>query len=229
MLNDIPGCIRHLEGSNNLFTTELINVAVSRAKEKFVLVADTGFFKKHDVNMKNLIEYIEVYGEKIPDKTVCIFDYLYKQMPMYTQIIPGIDNPFEQKAFELLQNFIELKQGKYQLTKKLPLAEFVTDETYLHKHPDLKAFVLNNSHIDFCLYSDNIKKPILAIEIDGEKHQEREQIERDAKKEQILEYMEIPLLRVKSKVIWEEKEFLEEVEKKIESNKIEKVEKELEV
>ena len=62
-----------MKGPYNLFGKELINVAVSRAKDKFVLAADTKFFKKYDENMKNLIEYIEIYGEQIPDKTVGIY------------------------------------------------------------------------------------------------------------------------------------------------------------
>jgi len=215
VLNDTKECVSHITGPNNLFTPALINVAVSRAKEKFVLVGDTEFFKKYDVNMKNLIEYIEIYGEEIPDKTVCVFDYLYQQMPMYVQTIPGIDNPFEEKAFHLLEKYIQNKGKKYQIVKKLLLAEFVTDEPYLNENPELKAFVLHNAHIDFCLYTNTIRKPILAIEIDGEKHKEIEQQERDRKKEELLEHMGIPLLRIKSKVVWEEEEFFQKVEEKI--------------
>lgn len=214
-MNDTKECVNHITGPNNLFTPELMNVAVSRAKEKFVLVANTDFFKKYDKNMKNLIEYIEIYGEKIPDKTVCVFDYLYKQMPLYIQTIPGMDNPYEEKAFQLLLKYAKEKEGTYQIVKKLLLAEFVTDEMYLQEHPDLKAFVLHHAHIDFCIYTNSIKKPILAIELDGKKHEELEQQQRDRKKEQILEHMGIPLLRIKSKAVWEEKEFFQKVEEKI--------------
>lgn len=56
VLNNTKECINHLNGQNNLFSKQLINVAVSRAKDKFVLVADKEFFKKNDENMRNLIE-----------------------------------------------------------------------------------------------------------------------------------------------------------------------------
>ena len=178
-----------------MFGKELINVAVSRTKDKFVLVADAKFFKNYDENMKNLVEYIEIYGEKIPDKTVCIFDNLYKQIPTYKQSIKGLDNPYEEKIYELVKQYVE-KHNQYKFTHKLPLAEFATDKKFLEENPELKDFILRNSHLDFSIYTASINKPIVAIEVDGEKHKEPEQRIRDAKKERILKHMEIPLLRV---------------------------------
>ena len=130
-----------------MFGKELINVAVSRAKDKFVLVADAKFFKNYDENMKNLVEYIEIYGEKIPDKTVCIFDNLYKQIPTYRQTIKGLDNPYEEKIYELVKQYVE-KHNQYKFTHKLPLAEFATDKKFLEENPELKDFILRNSHLD---------------------------------------------------------------------------------
>lgn len=214
VLNNTKECVSHLQSDNNLFTNELVNVAVSRAKEKFTLVTDIDFFKKHDKNMKNLIEYIEIYGEEIPDKTVCIFDYLYREMPSYQQLIKNIDNPFEEKIFYLLKNYLKNKK-QYKMVYKLPLAEFVTDKKFLSKNKELKDFIQRNSHLDFAIYSNTINKPILGIEVDGKYHLEEEQKINDRKKEEILKYMEIPLLRIPSKVAWSEEELKEEIEKKI--------------
>lgn len=216
VLDETKDCINHLTGPYNLFSKELINVAVSRAKENFILVSDTKFFKKYDENMRNLIEYIEIYGDKIPDKTVCIFDDLYRQIPAYVPIIQGLDNPYEEKMYHLIKKYIEKYEGKYKFTYKLPLAEFVTDKKYLEAHPDLKDFVLKNSHLDFAIYTKSINKPILAIEVDGELHKEEIQKERDRKKNEILEYMEIPLLRVSSKNVWDIEEFERKVKAKME-------------
>lgn len=212
VLNETTECINHLKGSYNLFTKELINVAVSRAKDKFILISDTKFFKNYDENMKNLIEYIEIYGETIPDKTVCIFDDLYKQIPTYIPTIKGIDNPYEEKAYNLIKQYIEKSKNKYKFTYKLPLAEFVTDKKYLQENPELRKFILRNSHLDFAIYTTNINKPVLAIEVDGEKHNEEKQKKRDIKKEEILNYMEIPLLRIPSKNTWSIEDFEKEVE-----------------
>ncbi len=215
VLNDTEACRNHLLGPNNLFKQELINVAVSRAKEKFVLVADTKFFKKYNQDMKNLIEYLEIYGEKIPDKTVCIFDYLYENIPSYQKIIPDIENPYEEKMYHLLLNYLQKKNGKYKLKVKLLLAMFVTDEKYLNKNEKIKQFILHDSHVDFALYTDSINKPVLAIEVDGKYHEQEKQKQRDKMKEEILEYMNIPLLRISSKTMLAEAEFEQEIEKKL--------------
>ena len=98
---------------------------------------------------------------------------------------------------------------------KLPLAEFVIDKKFLDQNEDLKRFVLNNSHLDFAIYSDSINKPLLAIEVDGKYHNNEEQKQRDEKKEKILNYMNIPLLRVSSKVARNTKEFEEKLEEKL--------------
>lgn len=165
--------------------------------------------------MKNLIEYIEIYGDKIPDKTVCIFDYLYKQMPIYKQVIPNIDNPYEEKVFYLLKDFIKMKGGKYDFAWKLPLAEFVTDKNYLDANENLKSFIKRNSHLDFSLYTEDINKPVLAIEVDGKQHESKRQQKRDKMKEEILQHMEIPLLRIPSKVLWSKEEFENKIEEKL--------------
>lgn len=216
VLNNTEECRRHINGKNNLFTKELINVAVSRAKEKFTLIADTKFFKDNDKNMKNLIEYLEIYGDKIPDKSTCIFDNLYKQIPTYEKHIPNIDNIYEEKLYELLKNYVA-KSNKYKLKCKLPLAEFVTDKKYLNNNMEYKKFILNNSHVDFCIYTDNIKKPILTIELDGKDHDDIIQKQRDTKKNSILEDMGIKLLRVKSKIICSEEELFKIIDNKINS------------
>ena len=96
---------------------------------------------------------------------------------------------------------------------KLPLAEFVSDKKFLDANEELKRFVLSNSHLDFAIYSKNINKPILAIEVDGKNHQFEEQKKRDEKKEKILKYMDIPLLRVNSNSVWEDNWFSQEIEK----------------
>lgn len=197
VLNNIDEAINHLKGKHNLFSKELINVAVSRAKTKFVLLTDIKFFKEHDVNTRNLIEYIEAYGEVIPDKTVCIFDYLYQQMKTYT-VVENCDNIFEKTVKEYLDRYTQ-QHLEYHVVVKLPLASVVTDKKFLEDNPEVKQYIINNAHLDFTIYDNRIGKPIAVIELDGKHHKTPEQEERDTKKDFALKHMGIEIWRLKSK------------------------------
>lgn len=67
---------------------------------------------------------------------------------------------------------------------------FTEDEIRFIRNP--------NTHVDFLIYNDIQKIPILAIEVDGFKyHMESSvQYERDRKKDYIFKKCEIPLIRL---------------------------------
>ena len=68
------------------------------------------------------------------------------------------------------------------------------------------------------MYTQNINKPVLAIEVDGKTHDLAEQKIRDGMKEEILDYMGIPLLRISSKVAWDVEDFEKMIEDKLQQN-----------
>ncbi len=211
VLNDLDFCNRHLQGRQNLFTQELVNVAVSRAIDTFTLVTDRDYFQKHCGLLRNLILYIEKYGNRIPDTTVCLFDGLYRQMPVYTQQ-ENCSNPFELALWKSLLKFTQQHDGVFPYIK-MPLAELVTDCHYLEAFPSVKAFVLNErTHVDFVL-ENSLGNPVLAIELDGEMHRRSEQIRRDRMKDAALAHMRIPLLRLQSKNAFREEAFFDYLEK----------------
>lgn len=214
VLNDTEESRKHLKGKHNLFSRELINVAVSRAKNKFILVTDKEFFKKYDKNVRDLIEYIEVYGKEIPDKTVCIFDYLYKQIHSY-QITDNCSNIYEKTLRDYLIKYIKSNK-EYVIETKLPLATFITDKKFLDENPEVKQFILNkNTHTDFVIYKEKIHKPVLIIELDGKQHEKPIQKERDQKKDFALKHMRIKLWRIKSKETFTEEEFNNELNNRL--------------
>lgn len=213
VLNDLSICNRHLAGNHNLFTPELVNVAVSRAKNKFTLVTDKEYFLARSRLIKNLILYIDKYGKEIPDKTVCLFDNLYKQMPTYVEV-DNCSNPFELAVFKVLKKFCNM-HNSYTVFAKLPLAELVTDAHYLNTHWEIRNFVLSErAHVDFVI-ENILGNPALAIEVDGKDHDTKEQRARDAKKNEALKHMNIPLKRIKSKDAFSENDLIHLVENEI--------------
>lgn len=214
VLNNLEFANKHLTGKHCLFKNELVSVAVSRAKKHFVLVSDASYLREKNQQMRNLIEYIESYGKQIPDTTVCIFDGLYKKMKAYTRH-DNLDNVFEETFYRYLEDYCNTHQQVYCWIK-LPLADLITDKIYLDEHPDIKKFVMHhNTHVDFTL-CNAVKNPILAIELDGQSHEKKEQMERDNKKNAALKHMGIPLWRVSSKEALTADEFEQELRKRIE-------------
>lgn len=61
-----------------------------------------------------------------------------------------------------------------------------------------RKFVLNPwTHTDFLIYSKLDKKPVLVVEVDGYKYhvQNPKQLERDKRKDKILEKYNVPIIR----------------------------------
>lgn len=211
VLNDTEEAKRHLEGGHNLFGRELINVAVSRAKDRFIMVTDVEFFKKRDENVASLIEYIETYGEQIPDKTVCLFDYLYRQISVF-QPSGKADNVFEAKLQEVLNEYLESNE-KLECRMKLPLAAVVTDQKYLEEQEKIRDYITHHAHLDYTIHDTRINKPVLVIELDGKYHKEEEQAQRDELKNAALSHMKIPLWRIRSKEAWTEEQLFERLDR----------------
>lgn len=181
----------------DIINDELLNVAVSRAEEKFVLFTHKKFFIDIDHNLKYLINYIETYGKKLESNVNSIFAYLYKQIP-YIKLEACYDSLWEKRVHQVLLDTLKTYDGFY-VVMKTSLADVIIDEVYLKEHPEFKTFALNrNTHIDFLIYTDLTNQPLLAIEVDGKSHKEKIQIERDMKKDKILTDHNIPVWRIKS-------------------------------
>lgn len=197
----------------------LINVAVSRAKKKLMLVV-TGNEQTKERNITDLIDYIQYNNfEVIDSKIYSIFDYLYKQ---YTE---------ERKAY--LQKHKRVSAYDSENLMYSLIEEIIADNKYssldvichfplnmLIKNPELLSeqecqYAMNPAtHLDFLIYNRIGKKPVLVIEVDGyEYHKENTvQASRDLLKNHILELYEIPLLRFKTNGSGEKEKVVEVLE-----------------
>ena len=183
----------------------LINVAVSRAKKKLILVV-TGNEQKQEGNISDLIQYIQYNNFEVSDsKIYSIFDYLYSQ---YTQEriayfrthrrIAEFDS--ENLMYGLLQEILAIEKYAF-----INVACHVQMNMLIKSFEGLdereQRFILNPAtHIDFLLYNRISKRPMLAIEVDGYQYHKdgTKQDERDMMKNHILNSFGIPLLRFKT-------------------------------
>ena len=180
----------------------LLNVAVSRAKKKFILAITGNDIK--DSNISNLVDYITYYNGEIKESEVCsIFDILYKQYTEERQKfiqsrISVSQYESENIMFSLLGEIISTPEWNHLgVMLQYPLMRLIKSDALLNekeKEYTHRSWTL----VDFVLYNKTTRLPVLAIEVDGMSFHKSnsEQSKRDAFKNSVLNKANIPLLRL---------------------------------
>jgi len=179
----------------------LLNVAVSRAKKRLIVVV-SGNEQEKTGNIVDLISYIQYNKMEVVDsKVYSIFDFLYSQYREERWIYLKDKKRISQFDSEnMAYNFItEMLQGhpEYAVVCFEPLSMIIRDLSNLSDE-EVRYELNPATHVDFMVYNKVNKQPVLAIEIDGYSfHKEGTiQHERDKMKDHILEKSGIGLLRL---------------------------------
>lgn len=185
----------------------LVNVAISRAKKRFVLII-TGN-ELAEGNLKDLVGYITYCGGAVRESGIqSIFDRLYSQ---YTE---------ERKAYAVSHRHQSISQYATENYMNDLLTEMVAEDHWkrigvLFQYPlrllvstdavltDDESVYAGNSwtKVDFLLYDKVTRLPVLVIEVDGMSfHLEgSEQYRRDLLKNSVLKKSGVKLLRLSTK------------------------------
>ena len=184
----------------------LLNVAVSRAKQKFCLVV-TGNKQQKSDNISDLLAYIEYNNFTVTESKIrSIFDYLYKQ---YTEArmaylatrkrVSEYDS--ENLTYALIEDILRNNTAMRHLDVvcHLPLRMLIRDFSLLDES-ECRYAGNGLTHVDFLIYNKVGKQPVLVIETDGYQHHKEgsRQKERDKMKDRILELYGIPCERLKT-------------------------------
>lgn len=183
----------------------LLNVAISRAKKRLMIVV-TGNLQKKERIITELIDYINYNNFEVSDSNVCsVFDYLYSQYKderdeylKKHKKISMYDS--ENLMYCLIKDIIaENKFSSIGVICCIPLRMLIRNFDLLSAE-EYKYAMNNSTHLDFLIYNKITKKPLLAIEVDGyEFHKEgTAQAERDKLKNNIMNTCHIKLLRFKT-------------------------------
>lgn len=197
----------------------MVNVAVSRAKDKLILVTNGNDTK--DGNYHDLLGYIEYNDCTVEEgKVHSIFDYLYKQYDR--QRINYLDGKTriseydsENIAYSLILKILKSYDRYIHLDVlfEYPLRTLLPDMERLDEEQRRYA---NNpwTHADFLIYNTVDKQPVLVIEVDGFSfHSESEtQTGRDRKKDLILQTYGIPCLRLSTTGSEEERQITQSLD-----------------
>ena len=183
----------------------MLNVAVSRAVHSLAVV--TSQDPRNDrTNYGDLTRYIEYNNfEVIQSQVYSVFDMLYQgyaeQRRAYLQKHKRVseydsENLMYSAIQEVLSEEAFLTIG---CAVHVSLATLVKDYEPLTEEE--RKYARNPlTHVDFLLFNQMDKQPVLAIEVDGTGFHEAgsKQAERDIKKNSILEKCAVPLLRLRT-------------------------------
>ena len=180
----------------------LLNVAVSRAKSRLCLVV-SGNEQPNDSNIGDLIAYIEYNNFQVLQSSIySVFDLLYRQYTEARIAYLKKRQHISQYDSENLMYvaIVEILDKRPHLSLNVichqPLNMLIRDPKYLN---DVECqYAMNTAtHLDFLIYNQISKKPVLAIEVDGFHFHKpgTAQYERDRMKDRILSLYNIPLLR----------------------------------
>ena len=186
----------------------LVNVAVSRAVDKFILVTSDKIFKSNSGVLADLVNYISYnseFGIKEEGTVKSIYDLLYddyqEQLIRFRSRHPSKDFDSENLTKALLQKILSEKQyASFGCRMHVSLKDFINSKNLDLSYDEYKFLKNPNSHADFLIFNKMSKKPLLVIEVDGVSFHEQQkiQVERDTKKNSILEKTGINILRLKT-------------------------------
>lgn len=184
----------------------LINVAVSRAVDSFVLVTNFDQLPKSRY-IRDLIGYIQY---QYPDQPVgqsdvlSVFDLLYRDYdarlsPLAARLRDTAKYRSEEIIRVLLDDILaDNDQRHLRASAQVHLRSLVPQGTRLTDAQ--AAFARRTSSVDFVIFNAVTKQPVLAIEVDGFAWHENNpaQTDRDALKDSILERVGLRLLRLRT-------------------------------
>lgn len=180
----------------------LLNVAVSRAKKKLIIVsADQD--QPAGSNVGDLIGYIRYNNCDVQHSAISsVFDYLYSQYAEsrleYLKKHKRISEyDSENLMYALIQDELSKRTSQtLGVVYHQPLQLLFRDQSRMNFEE--QRFVNTGlSHLDFLIYNRVSKQPVLAIEVDGFRYHKKgtKQAERDEIKNHILEVYHLPLIR----------------------------------
>lgn len=199
------------EANDFVDNPNLINVAVSRAVDKLVLVVSDNM-QDDNSNIGDLIKYIEYNNFEVIDSNIySVFDLLYHSYSK--QLFERMKDRKHVSKFEsenLMNAVIEkvLSQDQFQNLSWVmhqPLKMLIRNPEKLDDNEC--QFAMNVlTHTDFVIFNKLNKMPVLVVEVDGYAYHANnpKQAARDKMKDIILQKYEIPILRLRTNESGEE-------------------------
>lgn len=183
---------------------QLVNVAVSRAARRFILVIN------HDMlpasrHLRDLVHYIQYRNPDdgvLDSRVLSVFDLLYKEYsaalePLAARVRGVSPHASENIAATVLADILAGEPfSDLVFAREILVRNLLPDLSRLT--PAQAAFVRNRASVDFVVYNRVTNRAVLAVEVDGFAYHEADpaQRARDAMKDTILRSHGMRLLRL---------------------------------
>ncbi len=170
---------------------ELINVATSRAKKELIIITDLGILNRlhhtlNDDDLYELVDYVKSNGTTlVTEKTTASRALGIKPYSSETETV------FLETLNHAMDNIFDGKR-KYSIEKEVAIA-------HVFKENLASVGLFYTGRFDFVVYEKSGKEkfPVLAIELDGKEHVEKEIVKkRDTKKQEICKAHNLQLIRI---------------------------------
>ena len=182
----------------------LVNVAVSRAIRRFVLVTNNDMMPTSRL-FRDLVDYIryQTPGTEVAESAVVsVFDLLYRDYSArLAPLAARVRNETRYRSEDIVSTVLHdiLTEERYAhlaVVRQVLLRNLLSGLDGLT--PRQEAYVLHRASVDFVVYNRVSNRPVLAVEVDGFAFHENNpaQLLRDALKNDILAARGLPLLRL---------------------------------
>ena len=181
----------------------LVNVAVSRAKECLMVFASDALINTADDttnNISELVRYIQYQGGEVKASAYSsIYDVLYDEKKLHATLkkisnsVTGVE-PSEMLTENELQKIIFNHDLHHSISYCLryPLIQLFSATLPLNKRE--QDFLHQGAHVDFIVHRIMDRTPLFGIEVNGSQHYSNpKQQERDKLKESIFKKAGLPL------------------------------------
>ena len=154
--------------------SNMLNVAISRAKKKLAVVL-SGNDQPGNSNLVALLKYIQYNNFEVEESKVnSIFDFFYikdsEAKFKYLKAAKKISKYDSENAMNTLLTNIceEPKYSKFNFVFEMPLRDIV-NKKYIGELPEELATYANRSwaHVDFIVFNRVTKEILFGIEVDG--------------------------------------------------------------
>lgn len=200
LFKDDPDYVVFLNNPN------LINVAISRAKNHLYVIASKELLEQQGTILNDLEKYVSYYSrssKRVQSKVYSVFDLMFDD---YAPILKDMKERMLKISQFDSENIIGTiiddlcktqKYGQLGYKHNYPLYRIVNAEKV--SEIEDRNFIQNpGTHCDFVIFDRLNKRIRLIVEVDGKQHENYVQKQRDERKDRILREAGLSLIRIKT-------------------------------